>query len=403
MIDRRTLLSATVAGAGLCAVAPGLALARLPGERRLVVVILRGGLDGLAAVPPYGDHHYERTRGDLALERPGPAGGVIDLDGFFALHPALEGLHPLFTAGELALLHATAAPYRARSHFDAQDVLENGTGRPRGARDGWLARAIAALDPAAARAPLGLAVGPAVPLVLRGEAAVASWAPQELPRAEDALLAQVSALWEGDPQLGPALAEGLRMRAMSDEVIGAKDNKKAGRPGPRAFAASARVAGKMLTADDGPRIAVLEIGGWDSHANQGRDSGQLARNLDALAGGLLALKETLGSAWRSTAVLAVTEFGRTVRPNGTKGTDHGIAGAAFALGGAVVGGRVLADWPGLGDRDLHEGRDLAPTTDLRTLFKAALIQHLGLSPRVVEAEVFPESAALRPLPGLFQG
>ena len=400
MISRRRMLQGFAAGlSASAALRPGLSLARLAGERRLVVVVLRGGLDGLAALPPIGDPDYERARGALALPGPGGKEGVLDLDGAFALHPSLTALHEMYRDGELLALHAAAAPYRARSHFDAQDVLENGTARPGGARDGWLNRALGALDPGP-DAGLGLALGESVPLILRGDVRVASWSPNALPLPEPALMDEIERLWRHDAVLGPGLAAGLAMQD-PDKSDMAKGRGLRGLYGPRGIVTYAEKAGRMLARPDGPRVAVLEMGGWDTHANQGRSAGRLANHLAAFSDGMAELKAALGPAWSQTAVLAVSEFGRTVAPNGTKGTDHGVAGAAFLFGGAVVGGRILADWPGLKASELYEGRDLRPTTDLRSLFKSVLGEHLGVDPGALETAVFPDSRAAPPLDRLF--
>ena len=402
MISRRSALHALAGGFAAGALAgPRLALADLPGDRRLVVVILRGGLDGLAAVPPFGDPEYARSRGALALARPGGDAGVLDLDGFFGLHPALGPLQELYRQGELLPIHAAAPPYRQRSHFDAQDVLENGTARPGGARDGWLNRAIRTAD-GEGEELRALALGESVPLVLRGSARVASWSPSVLPLPEATLLNQIQVLWEQDAVLGPALAEALRMQeSEGGEMTPRGRGALRGLYGPRGFLVFAEKAGRMLRAADGPRLAVIEMGGWDTHANQGRADGRLAQHLEAFGLGLDKLKAELGTVWSQTAVLAMSEFGRTVAPNGSGGTDHGVGGAAFLLGGAVAGGRVLADWPGLDRRRLLDGRDLVPTLDLRSVCKATLHDHLGLDRRRLETEVFPDSEGIAILDGLF--
>jgi uncharacterized protein (DUF1501 family) len=379
-------------------------LAAAPTERRLVVVILRGALDGLAAVPPYFDKDYKAMRGTLALAEPGTGDGALDLDGRFGLHPALAPLHALYRAGEMAVLHAVATPYRSRSHFDGQDVLENGVTAARGARDGWLNRALSLYGSSESR--LGLAVGQALPLLLRGSTPVASWAPPEMPALDSDFLARLADLYRQDNVLGPAIALGLRAQAMADDALGdprqgrgrMSGEQMYGRPrGPQPLRASAEAAGKLLAAATGPRIAVLEMGGWDTHANQGALTGQLAARLRDLADGLVALKQSLGPAWRQTAVAVVTEFGRTVAVNGTNGTDHGTAGVAFLLGGTITGGRVIARWPGLGSAQLYEGRDLMPTLDLRSVMKGVLIDHLGLPADAIERVVFPGSRDAPPL------
>lgn len=400
MISRRRILKGFAGGLTAAVVSrPGLSLARLPGEKRLTVVILRGGVDGLAAVPPYGDPDYQRSRGKLALPGPGAKDGILDLDGGFGLHPSLKVLHGMHRDGDLLAIHAAAAPYRARSHFDGQDVLENGTARPGGARDGWLNRALRSLDPTW-DSGLGLALGESVPFILRGDARVASWSPNVLPLPEPALMDEIERLWQHDALLGPGLAAGLRLQDPDKSDL-RNGRGLRGLYGPRGIVTYAEKAGRMLSQPDGPRIAVLEMGGWDTHANQGLTSGRLANHLAAFGDGMGKLKAALGPHWSHTAVLAVSEFGRTVAPNGTSGTDHGVAGAAFLFGGAVAGGRVLTDWPGLKTSQLYEGRDLRPTTDLRALFKAALRDHLGVDAIALEREVFPDSRAKAPLDGLF--
>ncbi len=384
-LTRRGLLG-TATAVGMTALGSRLALADAVTDRRFVLVILRGGLDGLAAVVPYGDRHYRATRGSLALDDPMRGTGMTELDGFFGLHPALEPLAPWYRSGELLPIHAVATPYRDRSHFDGQDLLENGTDRPRGAHDGWLNRTIGLLDGGERR--LGLAIGQTVPLVLRGDQPVASWAPAVLPEADDAFLERLSMLYRDDLLLGPLLAEAISADAMADSALAGMQRRRTGRGGANP-AALARVAGGMLAAPDGPRIAVLEVGGWDTHAGQGTESGQLARSLAGLAEGLAALRESLGPAWRETVVAVVTEFGRTAAPNGTGGTDHGTAAAALLAGGSVAGGPVVADWPGLAPGALYEGRDLAPTLDLRSVLAAVVRQHLEVSDDAIARVVFP--------------
>ncbi|MGQ0663555.1 MAG: DUF1501 domain-containing protein [Pseudomonadota bacterium] len=398
MISRRHALQ--LLGAGLVAESGvmSVAVARLATERRLVVVILRGALDGLAAVPAYADPDYAALRGPLAMAEPGRPEGALDLDGRFGLHPALRFLHELYARNELLVVHAVATPDRSRSHFDGQDLLENGTAAPRGARDGWLNRALGLMTQPATDRRIGLGVGRTVPLLLRGATPVGSFTPQVAPEVDGDFLARLAALYRPDPVLGPAIAEGLRAQAMSEEVLGA-DKRMApdALRGPGAIKAIAGALGKLLAAPAGARVAVLELGGWDTHANQGLLDGRLANQLRALADGLAALKDGLGPAWRETAVAVATEFGRTVAANGTGGTDHGTAGVAFLIGGAVLGGRVLGRWPGLGANRLFEGRDLAPTTDLRSLFKALLADHLGLPEAAIERLVFPGSHEAPPL------
>jgi len=370
-----------------------LALANGPaGPARFVVVILRGAMDGMHALVPYGDADYAGLRGPLALAQPGQDGGALDLGGFFGLHPLLAGLHGLYREGALLPVHAVAGPYRTRSHFDGQDLLEGG-GEQR-LNSGWLNRALAHL-PDAGPARRGLALGLDLPLVMRGAQPVGMWAPPRPTRPEPDLYLRMAEALHDDPVLGPGVVEGLRSRGFAAEALalGAPIPSRGG------FERLAAAAGRMLAADPGPRIAALETGGWDTHAGQ---EGRIAPILSSLDAGILAMKRELGAAWRHTAVLCITEFGRTARVNGNLGTDHGTGGAAFIAGGAVAGGRVLADWPGLGAGRLFENRDLQPTRDLRAIAKGLLRDHLRL-PAAAVAAAFPGSDAVPPEARLLRG
>ncbi len=369
-----------------------LALADATTDKRFVVVILRGALDGLAAVVPYGDAALAGLRGEIVPPGPGQDGGVLDLGGFYGLHPALANLHAMYQEGQALAVHAVAGPYRVRSHFEAQDYLESGADHRM--TSGWLNRAIEALPRAASQGE-AIAIGVSVPLLLRGPAAVASWAPHGSATLDADLYARVAALNQGDRLLGPAIVEGLRDRGLSDAVMSGEEPVQ----NRYAFPALAKAAGEMLRAEAGPRVAALEIGGWDTHTAQPQRLAGVLRQLDT---GLAALRTGLGEAWRQTAILTMTEFGRTVRMNGTRGTDHGTGTVAFVLGGAVAGGRVVADWPGLGPGRLLENRDLQPTCDLRSVAKGLLAQHLGLTAAAL-ATVFPDSAAAASMPRLVTG
>jgi uncharacterized protein (DUF1501 family) len=327
-----------------------LALAAAPGDKRFVVVIQRGAMDGMAAVVPHGDPGYAALRGP-------PPEGLLDLGGFFGLHPALAGLHGLYKERELLPVHAVAGPYRERSHFIAQDYLESGADHRMSS--GWLNRVAGAMGSE------GLAVGVALPLLLRGGAQVGNWAPQGMAEPAPDLYAAIAALNQGDRVIGPAIVAGLKERGFSTRALMDQAQEK----DRNAFPALAAAAGTMLRAPGGPRIAAMEIGGWDTHTAQAT---RLTGPLKQLDAGLVALKTALGDQWRQTVVLVMTEFGRTARINGTGGTDHGTGGVAFVLGGSVKGGRVQADWPGLGPGNLFEDRDLAPTADLRSVAKGIL-------------------------------
>jgi uncharacterized protein (DUF1501 family) len=400
-VHRRRFLGLVAGGAGIAAFGlPRAVFAAAPTERRFVVVLLRGALDGLAAVPPLGEQRYGELRGSLALPAVGEPDGCLKLDGIFALNPALAAIHPYYQAGELLFVHAAGNGYRTRSHFDAQDLMESGLAAKTGQSDGWLNRALAGLHPAAGDRRLGIAVGGAVSLLLRGKVAVASWEPPGLQQAAPEFIELLGRLYAQDTLFGPALADGLRAQNMSSEVLGDGMAKGPQGYGPKSFRPLAEAAGKLLAASDGPRIAALEMGGWDTHVGQGSVAGRLAQNLAGFGDGLAALAEALGPAWRQTVVVAVTEFGRTVAVNGSGGTDHGTASVAFVMGGAVRGGKIRGDWPGL-DR-LEENRDLRVATDARAVLKGVLRDHLGVDAATLDRTVFPDAPGLKPMDGLLR-
>jgi uncharacterized protein (DUF1501 family) len=384
-------------------------------KSRLVFIVMRGALDGLAAAPPYGDSDYAGLRRELELKPPGSPGGVLPLNGFFGLHPSLTFLHDSYTARELVVFHAIASPYRERSHFDGQDVLENGSSQAHAVQTGWLNRALASLQSGQGQSKeLGVALGQNIPLVMRGPASVTSWSPSKLAALDDDTLERITDLYAGDPLLAARLADALAADAIADSAASPMQAAAAiadphpnqslpQRAKPMRYTEVVRAAAGFLRRDDGPQVAVFDTTGWDTHANEGNAEGQLAGRLAALDAGLRTLKEELGPAWADTAVVLATEFGRTAATNGTRGTDHGTATAAFLLGGAVQGGRVLADWPGLSAHSLYQGRDLKPTTDLRSVLKGVLSEHLLVSSSALETSVFPNSADARPIKDLLRG
>jgi uncharacterized protein (DUF1501 family) len=394
-VDRRAFIISSLLG-GVATLLPRVPLAEIKADARFLLVILRGALDGLGAVPAYGDGNYAGKRGPLALTAP-----TQKLDGMFALHPSMSHLYQRYRDKQLIVFHAVASPYRERSHFDGQDVLENGMTRLQGVRDGWLNRALPRLPTSKRRGTDQIAVALAqnVPLVLRGDAPVNSWAPSRLPAADADTLQRIADLYATDEYFATRLQMALAADGIADEGAA-----MAGKRDPlNGFNAVTSAAGKFLAAPDGPRVAVIEVGGWDTHANQGAEQGQLGHRLRSLDQGLDVLRSSLGPAWQETAMLVVTEFGRTVAVNGTRGTDHGTATCAFLVGGAVAGGRVIADWPGLATADLHQQRDLKPTLDLRSVFKGVLATHLGVGQGELETRVFPDSRDAKPLDGLIRG
>jgi uncharacterized protein (DUF1501 family) len=527
-LKRREFLQTSALALGGAFLTSRLAFARTgPAKSRFVFIVMRGALDGLAAAPPYGDPDYAGLRRELALKAPGSPGGALPLNGFFGLHPSFGFLHDAYSARELVVFHAVASPYRERSHFDGQDVLENGYLHPHAVPTGWLNRALASLQAGQGK-ELGVALGQNFPLVMRGPASVTSWSPSKLAALDEDTLERITDLYAGDPLLASRLADALAADAIAggtaegamqaaavpastapgaagygaaagdmtataaarapgvagntaiaagsapapsgaaklaqagsavvgdaagsaagagatrgppDNGVGVAGGGRAGRAGPDAMQVAGdarpsnarmdvpttddmragrpnqpllqrgkpmrytevvRAAAGFLRRDDGPQVAVFDTTGWDTHANEGSAEGQLAGRLAALDAGLRTLKDELGPAWANTAVLLATEFGRTAATNGTRGTDHGTATTAFLLGGAVQGGRVLADWPGLSSRALYQGRDLKPTADLRSVLKGVLSEHLLVSSNALESSVFPNSTDARPIKGLFR-
>lgn len=364
MLDRRRFLGRSALGAAMLSM-PRIAFARTTGERRFVFIIQRGAADGLHVVIPYGDRHYSVLRGRLAVE------DGTRLDAQFALHPSLVETAKLYAEGQALFVHAVASGYRARSHFDAQNMLETGGDAPYRVKSGWLNRLLALL-PDTGRS--GLAVAPTVPLALRGEVTVTSYAPSALPDPDQDLMMRVEDLYSGDPQLAALWSAAIASRPES----GANGNGQA----PATLGA---LAAQFLARADGPRIAMIESNGWDTHSQQ---APRLARQLNGLDQMIAALRTGLAEQWASTTVLVATEFGRTAAINGTGGTDHGTASAAMLIGGAVAGGRVLADWPGLATADLHEGRDLRPTASLEALITAAAAECFALDPEQVRRSLF---------------
>ncbi|MGA7771715.1 MAG: DUF1501 domain-containing protein [Pseudolabrys sp.] len=376
-------------------------------DPRFLVIVLRGALDGLATVAPVGDPDWQRLRGENAFTIDGPT-AALPLDSFFALNPAMPNLHRLYKAGQATIVHAVATPYRERSHFDGQDVLESGFVSPGSSDTGWLNRTLAGL-PAAGRVnpKQAFAVGPIAPLVARGSAPVVAWTPPRLPPASNDTMSRLVDLYRHtDPALAGALEERSALSAIADAGAMGKTLKPQMTPGvPGAavrayFAESASAAAKFMARPDGPRVGALAFDGWDTHANEGVAKGRLAVLLAALDGAINALETGMGESWRDSVIAVVTEFGRTARINGTEGTDHGTATVALLIGGAVKGGRVITDWPGLKEANLLDGRDLKPTTDLRAVMKGILKDHLRADDHLLAKDVFPGSQTINPLANL---
>jgi uncharacterized protein (DUF1501 family) len=395
------------------------ALADAVTQKRFIVVLQRGAMDGMAALVPYGDANLNSLRPDLVPPAPGQPGGMFDLGGFYGLTPNFPNLAAMYQGGELLPIHAVAGPYRTRSHFEAQDLLQLGTDET-GITSGWLNRALAELPRRNGSSLMGLAAGIGTPLLLQGGIPIDSFAPVHLATPSPDLAARIAALNANDPLLSQAITDGMQSQKFDNSVMSTAaptdETSSTSSPGPNimsddrarvagdapktrgGFPALATQIGQLLAADEGPRIAVFQLEGWDTHGNQVNG---LKAPMTGLDQGLFNLKAALGPAWAQTCIIVMTEFGRTAAMNGTKGTDHGTAAAAFALGGTVVGGRVVSTWPGLGTGQLFENRDLAPTLDIRAVAKGALAAHLGLNDAAL-ARVFPGSQDATPLNGMIR-
>ena len=359
---------------------PSVSFAQVGTSSRLVFVLLRGGFDGLAAVVPYGDPDYRSLRDGFSYN----ASELVALDDTFGLAPGLSPLRTLWDANELAVVHAMAIPHRTRSHFDGQAILETGLDR-QGSSDGWLNRLLQVMSGKRS----GIAIAAGMPLSLTGSYQVESWSPTQLGAVDDAFLERLAVLYRSDRTLANRFEAALAQKDLVGEEAMARGNARRGGITPLMQAAA-----KILRQEQGPNIAAMEFSGWDTHANQGLAGGALDRLLGQLAEGLVAFRTDMGTAWKNTTVVVMTEFGRTARPNGTRGTDHGTAGAGFVLGTRVGKSHVVADWPGLSTQSLFEKRDLKPTLDTRAVLKGALAGTFDLTAAQLE-RVFPGSAAVR--------
>ncbi len=385
MLTRRRFVRIAAAGAGAMLVAPQIAFARVATDRRFVFVIQRGAADGLNIVVPYADPAYASLRGALAVD----TSASTKLDGTFALHPSLAQIGQMYGRREALFVHAVASPYRDRSHFDGQNVLETGGTAAYQVKDGWLNRLVGMMPGARSTTrENAIAFAPTVPMALRGAANVTSYAPSGLSQAPDDLLTRVSQLYEQDAQLRPLWESAMAARGLAGDAGARQDPASLG-----------KLAAGFLSREDGPRIAMIETGGWDTHSAQ---MPRLAAQLKALDTMLAALRDGLGPAWSKTTVLVATEFGRTAAANGTGGTDHGTASVAMVIGGAVAGGRVVADWPGLRQSDLYEARDLKPTASLDALISGVASDSLGLDPHRTSRTLFAQAGSTQPMTGLIR-
>lgn len=380
MLDRRNFVALGATALITSAFGARITFAQATTPKRFVFIIQRGAADGLGTIAPVGDPAFVSQRGVLAQD----FASATKLDSTFALHPSLTNLGGLYQAKQALFVHAVASPYRDRSHFDGQNVLETGGTSAYALKDGWLNRLLALLP----KEDKAIALAATVPMALRGPVEVASYAPSNLPDASDDLLSRVTAMYASDPQLHGVWEQATATRMLTSDMA-AENGRNA--------IATGDLAAKLLRAEGGSRIAMIETGGWDTHAAQ---RGRLGAQLKGLDGMIGALKTGLGPLWSDTLVLVATEFGRTVKVNGTQGTDHGTGSVAMLMGGAVKGGRVMADWPGLSDAALYEGRDLKPTMGLDALINSAVSAHFDLTPARAAAKLFPDMRAARPIADL---
>lgn len=389
MLNRRHFTKLTAAGllAGATA-AP--VFSNAPTEKRFILLNLRGAMDGLHALAPYMDKDYHKLRPTLGLGAAGSERKIIDLDGSFGLHPALKPLSALYRNRELLFVPAVSTQYRQRSHFEAQDMLEGGGTVPYQHNTGWLNRAIVTMGGTSHR--IGLSIGPSIPLIMRGAADIRTWSDSRLPDVDEGFLNRIYTLYENDPIFHKAFTQAQQDKEQSDMMENMARGK--GR-----FEHDLRAALTLLKDKKGPRIAVLEAGGWDTHYAQER---RLNKLFSELSHSIAFMKTELGPLWKDTAIMVVSEFGRTASENGSKGTDHGTGGLAILAGGAVNGGSIRGVWPGLSQAVLLDGRDLAPANQIESLFKATLVQHLGLTESQVEDSVFPGTRNIKPLDNLFR-
>ncbi len=392
MIHRRHFLAGLGATAGFSSFIPAVGHASSSRDPRFVTIVLRGALDGLTAVPPVGDPDYATLRGSLAIDR----SQALPLNETFGLHPSLINLNRQYKAGQATILHACASPYRDRSHFDGQDVLESGYGGPGQTDSGWMNRLLLTLPSGQRANSEGLGIGSTTPLIIRGKAEVLGWAPSIQKTADADLVPRLMSLYQqSDPMLANLLDEAVKTGKIAAGYSALSASGGAG--DPKTMVVMAEGTARLLAAEEGPRIAALAFEGWDTHANEAQRLAQLLTGLD---NALAAFETTLGPVWNETAIMIVTEFGRTAAVNGTQGTDHGTGTMAFLAGGAIKGGRVISDWPGLKQSQLYQARDLAPTTDLRSVAKGLLMELYDTSPATLSNTIFPDSATVSPLRGL---
>ncbi|MBW4595255.1 MAG: DUF1501 domain-containing protein [Brasilonema angustatum HA4187-MV1] len=361
-------------------------------QKRLIVIFLRGAVDGLNVVVPYSEQAYYEARPKIAIPQPDKEGGVLDLDGRFGLHPALAPVIPLWKQGSLAFVHACGSPDATRSHFDAQDYMESGTPGVKRTTDGWMNRLLSLLS---GHSPIqAVSVGAITPRILSGQMAVANLAlgknaANPLPLDRPQVQAAFDKLYAGKDDLSQTYKQGRMARqALVNDLNAEMEMANNGAPLPSGFARDAQRLAQLMVKDPRIELGFMALGGWDTHVNQGGSTGQLARNLGQLGKGLASLVNGLGSVYPNTTILVMSEFGRTVKENGNGGTDHGHGNVMWVLGGKVRGAKVYGEWPGLSTHQLYQDRDLAITTDFRDVIATVLEDHMNLQQAKLN-QVFP--------------
>ena len=368
------------------------------GTPRMIVVFLRGAVDGLNVVVPHGDHNYYKARPTIAVAKPGMQNGAIDLTGYFGLHPALQPLQPFWDDGRLAFVHASGSPDMSRSHFEAQDYMETGTPGEHNTRDGWMNRMLGVMP--VSQSPMeALTLGEAVPRILTGRAVVAN-----MPTGRDAtrptlidkpeISQAYAALYAQDAALGKSYSDGIaaRKELLADANSSEQKIANNGAPLPNGLSIDTARLGRLMRSNPDIRLGFIAVGGWDTHANQGNGTGQLAGRLRPLADGLATLARELGPTFNDTVIVVMSEFGRTFRENGNGGTDHGHGNAMWLLGGNVRGRSIYGQWPGIDDKSLNENRDLAVTTDFRSVLATLAEKHMRIGDPAMQ-KLFPQYGA----------
>ena len=377
------------------------------GKRKLIVIMLRGAADGLAIVAPYGDPNYYRLRPTIGVARPGQEAGLIDLDGYFGLHPALRPLQELWEQKRLAFVHACGSPDTTRSHFDAQDYLESGTPGHKTTPDGWMNRLLATI-PGPVVPTRAISIGPVMPRILAGRISainIASGAAATRPTLLDRpqVGSAFDQLYQGNDKYGSIYREAQSAhKDMMSAMASESQMADGGAPLPNGFPDDAARLATLFRNDARMQFAFVALGGWDTHANQGAGTGQLASRLAPLGQGLAALAQRLGPLFEETTIVVMSEFGRTVRQNGNGGTDHGHGNVMWVLGGTVAGGKVIGQWQGLDETALYEGRDVPVTTDFRSVLAQITERHLRLSDKQLQ-QVFPGLPEGGSVTGLIRG